>query len=93
MKKIRKRGLLFCVICLIGVLTAGCGNKLSDKFDEDEVKKAAENMIDQVNAGELEDIYENTFALSCGRRSLMNSSRKIWIMFLTSWESLNPLRR
>ena len=62
MKKIRKRGLLFCVICLIGVLTAGCGNKLSDKFDEEEVKEAAETMINQVNSGELKDVYENTFA-------------------------------
>ena len=61
-RKIRKRCFLLGVICLIGTSAAGCGNKLSDKFDEDEVKKAAENMVDQVNAGELEDIYENTFA-------------------------------
>ena len=61
-RKIRKRCFLLWVICLIGTSAAGCGNKLSDKFDEEEVKEAAETMINQVNSGELKDVYENTFA-------------------------------
>ena len=61
-RKIRKRCFLLGVICLIGTFAAGCGNKLSDKFDEEEVKEAAETMINQVNSGELKDVYENTFA-------------------------------
>ena len=61
-RKIRKRCFLLGVICLIGSSAAGCGNKLSDKFDEEEVKEAAETMINQVNSGELKDVYENTFA-------------------------------
>lgn len=61
-QKIRKRCLLLGVICLIVAFAAGCGNKLSDKFSEEEVKEAAENMINQVNSGELKDVYENTFA-------------------------------
>ena len=44
-RKIRKRCFLLGVICLIGTFAAGCGNKLSDKFDEEEVKEAAETMI------------------------------------------------
>lgn len=62
MKKIRKMGLLLCVVCMLGVLTAGCGSSLSDKFDEDEVRQAAETMVSQVNSGELESVYEDTFA-------------------------------
>ena len=61
-RKIRKRCFLLGVIRLIGTFAAGCGNKLSDKFDEEEVKEAAETMINQVNSGELKDVYENTFA-------------------------------
>lgn len=93
MKKIRKMGLLLCVVCVLGVLTAGCGSSLSDKFDEDEVRQAAETMVSQVNSGELESVYEDTLPRSCGRRSPLNSSRKIWTMSLISWGSLNLLKR
>lgn len=62
MKKIWKKGLLLCVVCMVGVFAAGCGSSLSDKFDEEEVRQAAETMVSQVNSGELESVYEETFA-------------------------------
>ncbi len=40
---------------------AGCGGKLSKEFDETEVKEAAEEMINLINAGELSKVYENSF--------------------------------
>lgn len=41
-------GLMFAVL-IFALLLSGCGNKLSEDFDEEEVKKAAENVINIIN--------------------------------------------
>ena len=51
---------IFMMICLM-LSMAGCGGKLSKEFDETEVKEAAEEMVNLINAGELSQVYENSF--------------------------------
>lgn len=64
MKKLRnKRGvILLTVICMLAAALAGCGSKLSDEFDEGEVESAAQTMVKQIHDGELETVYNDTFA-------------------------------
>ncbi len=51
---------IFMMVCFI-LSMAGCGGKLSKEFDETEVKEAAEEMVNLINAGELSKVYENSF--------------------------------
>ena len=40
----------------------GCQGKLSDKFDEEEVKNAAKDIVTQVNEGNVESVYNDIFS-------------------------------
>ncbi len=48
------------LVCLIFSLTA-CGGKLSEEFEEKEVKEAAEEMVNLINEGKLSEVYEDSF--------------------------------
>lgn len=53
MKKsaLRSLGIIVCAILMCSVLLSGCGGqKLSNDFNEDDVKQAAENVITLVNS-------------------------------------------
>lgn len=53
MKKILR--ILICVICLS--MLVGCGmEKLSDKYNEDELRSASENIIKLLNEGKYDEI-------------------------------------
>lgn len=54
--------LLLFIICLLISQLTGCGNKLSDKFDEAEVETAAKTIVKQVSEGDVETPYNETFA-------------------------------
>ena len=41
-------------MCIRDRLLTGCQGKLSDKFDEEEVKNAAKDIVTQVNEGNVE---------------------------------------
>lgn len=57
MKKIKLRwASAICVIMALTILTGCSGGKLSEKFDEEEVKLAAENVINLVNSRDTESI-------------------------------------
>ena len=43
------------------LLLTGCQGKLSDKFDEEEVKNAAKDIVTQVNEGNVESVYNDIF--------------------------------
>ena len=36
-------------------------NRTSEKFDEDKVKEAAKAIVEKVNAGNLKEVYEDSF--------------------------------
>ena len=40
---------------------SGCQESLSDEFQEDQVIAEAKEMVERINAGELEDVWEDTF--------------------------------
>ena len=44
------------------LLLTGCQGKLSDKFDEEEVKNAAKDIVTQVNEGNVESVYNDIFS-------------------------------
>ena len=47
------------VLMLAGL--AGCQEALSDEFQEDQVIAEAKEMVERINAGELEEVREDTF--------------------------------
>ncbi|MCI9023611.1 MAG: DUF3887 domain-containing protein [Dorea sp.] len=52
-------GILLLAVLLAGVLTACAGSrKLSDKFDEAEVKAAAEEVIEILNEGDVDTLVD-----------------------------------
>lgn len=59
-KQIRKIVMLCMIAVIVGCL-GGCGTELSEKFDEDKVKEAAEAIVEKVNAGNLKEVYEDSF--------------------------------
>ena len=44
------------------LLLTGCQGKLSDKFDEEEVKNVAKDIVTQVNEGNVESVYNDIFS-------------------------------
>lgn len=54
----------FTPFILVGMLLflTGCQGKLSDKFDEEEVKNAAKDIVTQVNEGNVESVYNDIFS-------------------------------
>lgn len=54
----------FTSLLLVGMLLllTGCQGKLSDKFDEEEVKKEAKEIVTQVNEGNIEGVYNDIFS-------------------------------
>ena len=40
---------------------SGCQESLSDEFQEDQVIAEAKEMVERINAGELEGVWEDTF--------------------------------
>ena len=59
-KQIRKIVMLCMIAVIVGCL-GGCGTELSEKFDEDKVKEAAKAIVEKVNAGNLKEVYEDSF--------------------------------
>lgn len=60
-----KRKALAIVICLamIMISAVGCGSgKLAEDFDKDEVVAEAKAIIEHVNAGDLDTVYEEKFS-------------------------------
>ena len=52
-------GIILLAVLLAGVLTACAGSrKLSDKFDEEEVKAAAEEVIEILNEGDVDTLVD-----------------------------------
>ena len=51
---------IFMLLCLTFSLTA-CGGKLSEEFEETEVKEAAEEIVNLINEGKLSEVYEDSF--------------------------------
>ncbi len=49
------------VLLLVNSSLGGCGTELSEKFDEDKVKEAAKAIVEKVNAGNLKEVYEDSF--------------------------------
>ena len=47
------------ILMLAGV--SGCQEALSEEFEEDQVIAEAKEMVERINAGELEDVWEDTF--------------------------------
>ncbi|NLG10597.1 MAG: DUF3887 domain-containing protein [Coriobacteriaceae bacterium] len=61
MKKsaLRSLGIIVCAILMCSVLLSGCGGqKLSNDFNEDDVKQAAENVITLVNSQDTKALKE-----------------------------------
>ena len=50
---------------ILGILMlsglSGCQDALSDEFQEDQVISEAKEMVERINAGELEGVWEDTF--------------------------------
>ena len=59
-KQIRKIVMLCMIAVIVGCL-GGCGTELSENFDEDKVKEAAKAIVEKVNAGNLKEVYEDSF--------------------------------
>ncbi len=51
-----KKQIFLILLLLSALLFAGCGGKLSDKFDESEVRAAAEEIVSLVNEGDWETL-------------------------------------
>ena len=47
------------ILMLAGV--SGCQEALSEEFEEDQVIAEAKEMVERINAGELEEVWEDTF--------------------------------
>lgn len=47
------------ILMLAGL--SGCQETLSEEFEEDQVIAEAKEMVERINAGELEDVWEDTF--------------------------------
>ena len=47
------------ILMLAGV--SGCQEALSEEFEEDQVIAEAKEMVERINAGELEGVWEDTF--------------------------------
>lgn len=55
-----KRGIRILSIMLCGIILTGCGmEKLSDKYNEDEVRSATEDIITLLNEGKYDEIVKN----------------------------------
>ena len=52
----------FILVGMLLLLT-GCQGKLSDKFNKEEVKNAAKDIVTQVNEGNVESVYNDIFQL------------------------------
>lgn len=54
----------FTAFILVGtfLFLTGCQGKLSDKFDEEEVKNTAKDIVTQVNEGNVENVYNDIFS-------------------------------
>ena len=63
MKKGKWRKKIFAgflgILMLAGV--SGCQEALSEEFEEDQVIAEAKEMVERINAGELEEVWEDTF--------------------------------
>ena len=55
-----KRLIIFLSLLLIAALFAGCSQKPSDKFDEDAVVSAAQEVVALMNEGKYEEITAKT---------------------------------
>lgn len=56
-------GIMACMLLLAGLLSGCAGSqRLSDKFDEAEVKAAAEEVIETLNTGEVETLVEEKWS-------------------------------
>ena len=58
--KIRKS---ITALFLAALILTGCGGELSDKFDESEVRAAAEEIVELVNEGDLRRLERKSWAL------------------------------
>lgn len=47
------------ILMLAGL--SGCQEALSEEFEEDQVIAEAKEMVERINAGELEEVWEDTF--------------------------------
>lgn len=55
----KQLSIITCAVLVFGALLSGCsGQKLSGDFNEDDVKKAAENVISLINSQDTEAIKE-----------------------------------
>ncbi|MCI9440645.1 MAG: DUF3887 domain-containing protein [Ruminococcus sp.] len=55
--------ILACMFVLAGLLSGCAGSRrLSDRFDEDEVKKAAEEVIETLNSGDIDALVEERWS-------------------------------
>ena len=54
----------FTAFILVGtfLFLTGCQGQLSDKFDEEEVKNTAKDIVTQVNEGNVESVYNDIFS-------------------------------
>mgnify|MGYP000277097489 CR=1 FL=1 len=60
-RKWRKKILAGCLGSLALAALSGCQESLSDEFQEDQVIAEAKEMVERINAGELEGVWEDTF--------------------------------
>ena len=62
MKK-RMLKMLVCMFVLVSLLSGCAGSqKISDRFDEDEVKKTAEEVIETLNSGDIDTLVEERWS-------------------------------
>lgn len=62
MKK-RMLKMLVCMFVLVSLLSGCAGSQqLSDRFDEDEVKKTAEEVIETLNSGDIDTLVEERWS-------------------------------
>ena len=59
--KWRKKILEGCLGILMLAGVSGCQEALSEEFEEDQVIAEAKEMVERINAGELEEVWEDTF--------------------------------
>jgi len=80
---------IFMLLCLTFSLTA-CGGKLSEEFEETEVKEAAEEIVNLINEGKLSEVYEDSFIPVLRN---WKSFRKPWTMCWINWENFRILKK
>lgn len=71
-KQIRKIVMLCMIAVIVGCL-GGCGTELSEKFDEDKVKEAAEAIVEKVNAGNLKESMRTRLPRLC---------KTVWLLMI-----------